>query len=198
MSRHTGRPSWFPPPPSRPRGAAKLEAALSTFRVPVSGRIAADIGACAGGFTTALLEAGARRVYAVDAGHGQLLGSLRLDPRVVNLERTNIALLDRALIPDRIDAITVDLSYLSIARALPQLDDLDIAPDADLVALVKPMFELGLGAPPADRDQAASAVALARAGAERCGWEVRETMESPVRGTRGSVEFLIHARRVPR
>ncbi|HEX4212902.1 MAG TPA: SAM-dependent methyltransferase [Candidatus Dormibacteraeota bacterium] len=107
MSRHHNRPSWFPPPPSRPRGAAKLEAALTAFRTPVSGRVAADLGACAGGFTLSLLEAGARCVYAVDAGHGQLLGSLRLDARVVNLERTNIALLNQKLIPDRLDLITV-------------------------------------------------------------------------------------------
>src|SRR5205085_2625729 len=101
----------------RPRGAAKLEAALAAFAVPVDDRVAVDVGASTGGFTTVLLEAGAARVYAVDAGYGQLLGSLRADPRVINLERVNVADLGPALVPDTVDMITVDLSYLSLAEA---------------------------------------------------------------------------------
>src|SRR5262245_19784543 len=104
------------------RGSAKLEAALDGFSVDVAGRIVLDLGAAAGGFTTVLLERGAGRVYAVDAGHGQLRGALRQDARVVNLERTNIGDLTTEAIAEAVEVITLDLSYLSITRALPQLD----------------------------------------------------------------------------
>jgi 23S rRNA (cytidine1920-2'-O)/16S rRNA (cytidine1409-2'-O)-methyltransferase len=96
------------------RGEAKLQAALSAFAVPVSGRVALDVGAAAGGFTRVLLAAGARSVYALDTGHGQLLGSLRADPRVVNLESTNLGVVNRTLVPDVVEIVTLDLSYLSL------------------------------------------------------------------------------------
>ena len=115
------------PPPAPPRGARKLTAGLDAFAVPVAGRVALDVGASTGGFTHALLAAGARRVYAVNAGYGQLLGSLRLDDRVVNLERTNLGVLGTALVPDVIEIVTIDLSYLSLARAAPQLETVAIA-----------------------------------------------------------------------
>jgi 23S rRNA (cytidine1920-2'-O)/16S rRNA (cytidine1409-2'-O)-methyltransferase len=127
----------------RLRGEAKLEAALSVFSVDIGGRIALDVGAAAGGFTRVLLAAGARRVYAVDAGHGQLLGSLRQDARVVVLEATNLQDLDRALVPDAVEVVTIDLSYLSLREAVPQLEQITIAPTAHAIALVKPQFELG-------------------------------------------------------
>ena len=101
------------------RGEAKLAAALDAFDARVRGRVALDVGAAAGGFTRVLLTRGADRVFAVDAGHGQLRGELRQDPRVVNLERTNVAKLTRELVPDPIGIVTVDLSYLAIADALP-------------------------------------------------------------------------------
>ncbi len=121
-------------PVTRPRGQLKLEGALNAFGVSVRDRTAADIGASTGGFTGALLHAGARRVYAIDAGHGQLLGSLRNDGRVVNLENTNLGSLNPGLVPETIDVITVDLSYLALAQAGRQLECLGIAPDADLLA----------------------------------------------------------------
>lgn len=183
-------------PPSSPlRGARKLIAALEAFSVLVAGRVALDVGSSTGGFTQALLAAGARKVYAVDAGHGQLLGSLRLDARVVNLERTNIANLTGELLPDTIDVVTVDLSYLSLARAAPQLESIDIGPGADLLALVKPMYELGLGHPPEDRADLLKAIELAVAGFERTGWRRPEAIESPVRGRRGAIEYLLHLQR---
>ena len=176
------------------RGERKLRAALESFRVDVRGRVALDVGAAAGGFTKALLDEGARRVYAVDAGHGQLLGSLRQDARVVNLERTNLAELDRTLVPERIDVVTIDVSYLSLASAVPQLRRVAVAAGADLVALVKPMFELGLAAPPTERAVLEQAVASAAAGIEDAGWRVVAKIESPERGARGAIEFLIHGR----
>jgi 23S rRNA (cytidine1920-2'-O)/16S rRNA (cytidine1409-2'-O)-methyltransferase len=182
-------------PPRPPRGARKLEAALGAFAVPVAGRVAVDIGAATGGFTLALLAAGARRVYAVDAGHGQLLGSLRADERVVNLERTNLGVLTTELVPDVVDIVTADLSYLSLAAAAPQLEAVAIAATADLIALVKPMYELGLAAPPADPGQRVKAVELAAAAFEATDWHAPRWIESPVTGRRGAIEYLLHLRR---
>jgi 23S rRNA (cytidine1920-2'-O)/16S rRNA (cytidine1409-2'-O)-methyltransferase len=181
--------------PTQPRGRIKLAAALHAFEVPVQGRTAIDIGASTGGFTLALLHAGARRVYAVDAGHGQLLGSLRRDPRVVNLENTNLGDLHPRLVPESVEVITADLSYLALAQAGPQFEVLDIAVQADLVVLVKPMYELGLAVPPREGALHVEAVNVAVSGLERCGWKVHHTMESPIRGGRGAVEFLAHLRR---
>ena len=177
------------------RGEAKLRAALDAFAVDVVGRVALDAGAAAGGFTRVLLNAGAKRVYAVDAGHGQLLGSLRQDERVVNLEATNLGALSTELVPDAVEVITLDLSYLAIAAAVPQLESLVVADDADLVALVKPMFELGLPAPPTDRARLQGAVTRAAEGVERGPWRVVGRIASPVRGAHGAVEFFIHAQR---
>jgi 23S rRNA (cytidine1920-2'-O)/16S rRNA (cytidine1409-2'-O)-methyltransferase len=179
------------------RGEAKLRAALSGFDVHVVGRVCLDLGAAAGGFTRVLLEAGATRVYAVDAGFGQLLGSLRQDPRVVNLEATNVAALDTRLIPDAIEVVTIDVSYLALAAAVAQLDRITIAHDAVLIGLVKPMFELRLATAPSDRVLVDAATERAAAGIVAAGWEVVGSMPSPVLGGRGAVEALVHARRSP-
>ena len=175
------------------RGETKLRAALAAFRVNARECVALDVGAAAGGFTRALLDGGARRVYAVDAGHGQLLGSLRQDERVVNLEATNLAALDRTLVPDTIDFVTLDLSYLSLAAAVPQLEAISLARRAEAVALVKPQFELGLARPPTTAAQLERAVALASRGFAGAGWTVVGRVRSPVRGARGAVEFFVHA-----
>lgn len=178
------------------RGEAKLAAALRSFAVRIEGRVALDLGAAAGGFTRVLLRAGARRVYAVDVGFGQLLCSLRHHPAVVNLERTNLADLTPELMPEVIDIVTADLSYISLARAVPQLNGrVAFAPNADLVAVVKPQFELGLAAPPSDAREHAKAVEYAAAGIEQAGWIVAGAVKSPVTGGRGAIEFLLHARR---
>jgi 23S rRNA (cytidine1920-2'-O)/16S rRNA (cytidine1409-2'-O)-methyltransferase len=179
------------------RGEAKLRAALDGFDVRAAGRICLDLGAAAGGFTRVLLEAGAMRVYAVDAGFGQLLGSLRQDPRVVNLEATNVAALDTRLIPDSIELVTVDVSYLALAAAVAQLDRITMAHDADLIGLVKPMFELRLATAPSDAISVDAATERAASGIAAAGWRVIGTMPSPVLGGRGAVEALLHARRSP-
>lgn len=181
--------------PAPLRGEAKLRAALTGFDVRVAGRVCLDLGAAAGGFTRVLLEAGASRVYAVDAGFGQLLGSLRQDARVVNLEATNVAALDRRLVPETIEVVTIDVSYLALAAAVAQLDRVTIAPGADLVGLVKPMFELRLATAPTDPMLVDAATERAAAGIVAAGWEIRGAMPSPVLGGRGAVEALVHARR---
>jgi 23S rRNA (cytidine1920-2'-O)/16S rRNA (cytidine1409-2'-O)-methyltransferase len=180
------------------RGEAKLQAALEAFTPAVGGRIALDAGAAAGGFTRALLAAGAQRVYAVDAGVGQLVGSLRNDARVVNLEATNLGALDRRLVPDVVELVTLDLSYLALAAAVPQLERIELARNAELVALVKPQFELGLAAAPQDEPTLARAVASACAGIEAAGWRVLASLRSPVTGARGAIEFLVPARKETR
>lgn len=176
------------------RGTRKLAPTLDRFRIDVRGAVALDAGAAAGGFTTALLEAGASRVYAVDVGYGQLVGSVRQDERVVVLERTNIADLTADVVTEPLDLITLDLSYVSVARAVPQLHRVMIRSDAHLVALIKPMFELGVAAlPPSDRWQ--GAIDHAVAGVAGAGWRIGEVARSPIQGARGAVEFFLHARR---
>jgi 23S rRNA (cytidine1920-2'-O)/16S rRNA (cytidine1409-2'-O)-methyltransferase len=134
-------------------------------------------------------------VYAVDAGFGQLLGSLRQDARVVNLERTNLGALDRTLVPDLIDLVTIDVSYISLASAVPQLAQLAFATAAELIALVKPMFELARADAPDDDASLAEALRRASAGIEEAGWSVVAAIESPVRGHHGAKELLLYARR---
>jgi 23S rRNA (cytidine1920-2'-O)/16S rRNA (cytidine1409-2'-O)-methyltransferase len=177
------------------RGLTKLRGALEAFDVEVAGRVALDAGASAGGFVQALLEAGARKVYAVEVGYGQLLGSLRQDTRVVNLERTNIGDLGAHNVPDTIELISLDLGFLALATGVPQLDRLELAPDADLVALVKPTAELGLPSPPEDEASIKDAVERAGAAVATAGWEVLNAVESPIRGSRGAIEWFLHGRR---
>jgi 23S rRNA (cytidine1920-2'-O)/16S rRNA (cytidine1409-2'-O)-methyltransferase len=177
------------------RGSVKLAFAIDGFGVDVTGRVCLDVGASTGGFTSVLLERGAARVYAVDAGHGQLLGSLRQDPRVVNLEATNVGELDGRLVPESVDLVTVDVSYLSLHAAVEQLSRISLAPDAHLVGLVKPMFELRMAEAPTDRATLERATQLAVEHIVASGWDVIATSESPVRGARGAVEGFVHARR---
>src|SRR5262245_12109680 len=124
------------------RGHTKLLTALDALRIDVTGATCLDVGAAAGGFTSALLERGAAGVFALDVGFGQLAGSLRTDDRVVNLERRNISEIDDSLIPASIDFVTMDLSYLPVARAVGHVEGARFASGARLIALVKPTFEL--------------------------------------------------------
>ncbi len=115
----------------------------------------------------------------------------------MNLEATNLASLNRQIVPDPIDLFTLDLSYLSLADAIPQMASVGIAEAADLVGLVKPMFELHLSRPPDDPESLQRALELAIDGVSVAGWTPVDSMESPVLGARGAFEFLIHARRGP-
>lgn len=179
------------------KGTVKLAHAIAAFGLDLSGVVAVDVGAAAGGFTQALLDAGAARVYSVDAGVGQLRGWLRTDPRVVNLEHTNLARLGDALIPEPVGVVVVDLSYLSIADAVPQINRLDLAAAAHLIALVKPTFELQSSKMAAEPAQVSAAVTKAGQALESAGWGVAGQVASPVLGSRGAVEVLLLARRLP-
>lgn len=177
------------------RGVEKLRAALDAFDVVVQNRTCLDIGAAAGGFTKELLNRGARRVYAVDAGYGQLLGSLRQDARVVNLESTNVADLDRQKVPEEVDLVTADVSYISLSDALGQVKVLSFAPEAELVGLVKPMFELRLGQAPTDHASLDQAIELAEQGIAEAGWTPAGRLESTLGGAKGAIEGFVYARR---
>jgi 23S rRNA (cytidine1920-2'-O)/16S rRNA (cytidine1409-2'-O)-methyltransferase len=175
------------------RGTIKLAHALTAFGVDAAGAVALDLGAAAGGFTQALLDAGAARVYAVDAGAGQLRGWLRADPRVVSLERTNLARLGRHVITEPASLLTMDLSYLSIAEAIGQVDRRLLTPSAQLIALVKPTFELRAAALASQPGQVTAAVEAAARALEGHGWQVEARQPSPILGARGAVEVLLHA-----
>jgi 23S rRNA (cytidine1920-2'-O)/16S rRNA (cytidine1409-2'-O)-methyltransferase len=182
-------------PARRLRGEIKLSYALDALAIPVADRVAVDVGASAGGFTTALLHRRARRIYAVDVGVGQLLGHLRIDERIINLEGLNLAGLDNHVVPEPVELITVDLSYLALADALPQLEQLTIADNADLVALVKPTFELHRSRLAATDEDLTHATAIAGQAAQRAGWHVRGVSNAPATGRRGALEVFVHARR---
>lgn len=176
------------------RGIEKLGYALDTLGIEVADETCLDVGASTGGFTRALLDRGAARVYAVDVGHGQLLGSLRADPRVVNLERTNVADLSDDLVPDTLDLVVIDVSKLSLGEATRQMTErVRLRPAAELIGLVKPMFELRLAELPTGLGQLDEACARASRAISDAGWRVLQVIESAVRGNRGAVEFFVHA-----
>jgi len=175
------------------RGTVKLAHALAVFGIDAAGAAALDLGAAAGGFTQALLDAGAARVYAVDAGAGQLRGWLRADPRVINLERTNLARLGPHLISEPVDLVTMDLSYLAVAEAIGQVDRLLLAPAAQLIALVKPTFELHAATLADQPQQVAAAAQTAAHALEDHGWRILGQQPSPILGAKGAVEIFIHA-----
>ncbi|MGQ0456466.1 MAG: TlyA family RNA methyltransferase [Hyphomicrobium sp.] len=180
------------------RGSEKLIAALKHFDLAVAGRIALDVGASTGGFTDALLKHGALKVYAVDVGRGQLDASLKLDGRVISLESQDARALTRAHIPDPIDAVVADVSFISLTKALGASLQLT-APGAWLAALIKPQFEAGRAAVSGGgivRDEAArtAAVECVRAWiSTQNGWRVMGVVPSPILGGSGNVEFLIGA-----
>lgn len=180
------------------RGGVKLAYAFDRFAISVEGKPALDIGAATGGFTEVLLARGARRVYAVDVGYGQLAYSLREDPRVVVLERHNARYLTPAEIPEPIAFLTVDASFIGLGTLLPAPLAL-CAAGAELVALVKPQFEAGpehvgkggVVRDPAIHRQVCEGVARFL---EEKGWSVLGLVESPIQGPAGNREFLLYAR----
>lgn len=181
------------------RGAVKLAHALDLWPVAVAGRVVLDVGASTGGFTEVCLARGAARVYAVDVGRGQLHPRVAADPQVVSLEATDARDLTVALIPKAPDLIVTDVSFISLAKALPAALAL-AAPGADLIALVKPQFEVGrerVGKGGVVTDPVARQGALDDVAAflEGAGWTVRETADSPIFGGDGNHEFLLWARR---
>jgi len=180
------------------RGGLKLEHALRSFSIEVSGRVALDVGASTGGFTDCLLSFGARRVYAVDTGYGQLALKLRNDPRVIVLERRNIRYLPAELIPEPVQISTIDTSFISLKMVIPSVIRF-LEAGAILIALIKPQFEAG-------REQASKGAGVirdVRIHEEVCnelaefaaglGFEVIGIIPSPLLGPKGNREFLMAA-----
>jgi len=180
------------------RGGLKLAAALDRFGIDPAGKVALDLGASTGGFSEVLLSRAAARVYAVDVGHGQLHPSLHGHERLVSLEATDARALDKRLIPEPIDLLVADVSFISLKLALPAAFAL-CAPHAELVVLVKPQFEAGRahvkkGIVRDEKVQAKVCAEIARFIAE-AGWTILGQMPSPIAGGDGNREFLIGARR---
>ncbi len=178
------------------RGGLKLIGAIDAFAVDVAGKVAIDVGASTGGFTDVLLEGGAESVYAVDVGWGQLHERLRTDPRVKNMERTHIGKLQVGALQPAPSVGVIDVSFISLRQVLPALMP-HLARPADVVALIKPQFEVGRDAigkggivrDVAARDAAVTAVVDA---AVATGYVHHATIPSPITGTDGNVEYLAH------
>ncbi len=181
------------------RGALKLVHALELWPVAVEGRVVLDVGASTGGFTEVCLARRAARVYAVDVGRGQLHARLAGDPRVTVLEGLDARILTSELIPEPPQLVVCDASFIGLAKVLPAALAL-AAPDAALIALVKPQFEVGpdlVGKGGIVRDALARARALADVASflTASGWIVLDTADSPIQGGDGNCEYLLHARK---
>lgn len=175
------------------RGGEKLEAALRTFDIPVQNRVCADVGASTGGFTHCLLEHGARRVYAIDVGHGQLHWKLRQDPRVVAMEGVNARYLER--LPELVDLVTVDVSFISTRLILPAVRNW-LQPQGQVLVLIKPQFEAGPREAARGRGVIRKAEVHQRvlrevlAFYQTLGYRPLGVMPSPLRGAKkGNIEF---------
>lgn len=180
------------------RGGVKLGAALVAFEINPMDRIALDLGASTGGFSDCLIRRGARRIYAVDVGHGQLHPSLSGDPRIVSLEGLDARAVTQTHIPEPVSLIVADLSFIGLAKALPAGLRL-LEPGGDLVALIKPQFEAG---PKASKGGVIRDAALQIEIAERVateiaglGLDIRGLIPSPIEGGDGNREYLLHARK---
>ncbi|MBI5627420.1 MAG: TlyA family RNA methyltransferase, partial [Candidatus Rokubacteria bacterium] len=184
------------------RGGDKLAPALDVFGIATEKRVCLDVGASTGGFTHCLLERGAGRVYAVDVGHGQLDQSLRTDARVIVMERVNARTLTPGAFPEALGLATVDVSFISLEKVLPPVFG-SLTLDGEVVALVKPQFEVGkglVGKGGVVRDPAQHRTVLERVArfAVLHGWHVRGITASPLRGPKGNREFFLHLARTGR
>lgn len=178
------------------RGGLKLEKAMQTFPLTLTGKICADIGASTGGFTDCMLQNGAKRVYSVDVGYGQLAWSLRTDDRVVNLERTNFRHITEEQVPEAIDFASVDVSFISLKHIFPNLHLL-LRPCGQAVCLIKPQFEAGrdkVGKKGVVREAATHLEVVERVigMAIENGFSVLGLEFSPVKGPEGNIEYLLY------
>ena len=181
------------------RGGLKLEKAIANFNLDLKDKTTMDIGASTGGFTDCMLQNGAKKVYSIDVGYGQLAWKLRTDERVVNLERTNMRKVTREQVPDEIDFFSVDVSFISLKLILPVAREL-MAENAEAVCLIKPQFEAGrekVGKKGVVRDPAVH-IEVVQGIYEfvlRNGFDVLNLDFSPIKGPEGNIEYLIHLRK---
>ena len=184
------------PNPYVSRGGLKLEKALKVFDVSVKGKVFIDVGASTGGFTHCLLNNGARKVYAIDVGYGQLAWSLRQDERVVVMERTNIRYVKHEVFTEKIEGATIDVSFISLKLVLPVVKSI-VAEESDIIALVKPQFEAGrekvgrkgvVRNPEVHKEVLLDFYELCR----QLGVVFKGVTHSPITGPEGNIEFLTH------
>jgi 23S rRNA (cytidine1920-2'-O)/16S rRNA (cytidine1409-2'-O)-methyltransferase len=181
------------------RGGLKLERAIKEFSIDLKDKTAMDVGASTGGFTDCLLQYGAKKVYAIDVGYGQFSYALRKDDRIELFERTNIRHFDRDLIPDEIEVATIDLSFISLLKVLPKVLEF-LSPQGEVIALIKPQFEVGRkdvgkGGVVKDATKRSEVVDKLMAEAEKLGFEVQGVTQSPIKGPKGNVEYLMYLKK---
>jgi len=178
------------------RGGIKLAHAIKIFSIDVSGKIAIDVGASTGGFTDCLLQQGATRVYAVDVGYGQLADVLRQDTRVIVLDRQNIRTLQEEVIAEKADLITIDVSFISLTKVIPEVLPL-LTATGEIIALVKPQFEVGKGEVGTggivrNVEQHQAVLDKIMGHATLWGLCVKGSVSSPITGKKGNKEFLVY------
>jgi 23S rRNA (cytidine1920-2'-O)/16S rRNA (cytidine1409-2'-O)-methyltransferase len=182
------------------RGGLKLEAALRFFDINPSGMIVMDIGCSTGGFTDCVLKNNAKKVYAVDVGYGQFDWSLRQNPKIVLLEKTNIRYLDKGSVSLTPDLILIDVSFISLSKVLPKTIEF-LKADGAVLALIKPQFEVGKGMVEKggivrDITRRKAAVENIRDFSETIGFKTLGIFESPVHGQKGNIEYFIYLRKI--
>ena len=180
------------------RGGLKLEKAMTHFGVTLDQKICMDVGASTGGFTDCMLQNGAVKVYSVDVGHGQLAWKLRNDPRVVCMEKTNIRYVTPEEIPDKIQFVSIDVSFISLTKVLGPVKAL-MEPDGQVVCLIKPQFEAGrekVGKKGVVRERSVhlEVIRMVAAFAGSIGFEALHLEFSPIKGPEGNIEYLLHLR----
>ena len=181
------------------RGGLKLEKAMTHFGVTLDQKICMDVGASTGGFTDCMLQNGAVKVYSVDVGHGQLAWKLRNDPRVVCMEKTNIRYVTPEEIPDKIQFVSIDVSFISLTKVLRPVKAL-MEPDGQVVCLIKPQFEAGrekVGKKGVVRERSVhlEVIRMVAAFAGSIGFEALHLEFSPIKGPEGNIEYLVHLKK---
>lgn len=181
------------------RGGLKLEKAIETFNLNLDNLITMDIGASTGGFTDCMLKNGATKIYAIDVGYGQLDWKLRNDSRVVNMEKTNIRYVTKESIGDAINFISIDVSFISLTLVLPVAYEL-LKEEGELVCLIKPQFEAGrqqIGKNGIVKDKKIHIDVINKIIdlASELGFKVKGLTYSPVKGTKGNIEYLLHLKK---
>ncbi len=193
---HHGKPL-----PYVSRGGLKLEKAMDHFDLSLEGKICMDVGASTGGFTDCMLQNGAKQVFAVDVGYGQLAWKLRQDPRVVCMEKTNIRYLLPEQVGELVDFVSIDVSFISLTKVLGPVREL-LAPCGQIVCLIKPQFEAGrekVGKKGVVREASTHREVIEKvmAYAEELGFVVRNLEFSPIKGPEGNIEYLLHLDKNP-
>jgi len=181
------------------RGGLKLKKAMEEFKININGKICLDIGASTGGFTDCLLRNGAKKVYCVDVGYGLMDEKIKNNPRAVNFEKTNIRYFNKDLLKDEIDFITIDVSFISLENVLPKVKEL-VKKGGEIIALVKPQFEAPRGSTKKgvvkDGNVRLKAIEKVKQFAERIGFVVSGGVDSPIKGPKGNLEYLLYLKNV--